>query len=323
MEKFVDIQNYEYQKAYKEIKEGKKTSHWIWYIFPQIAGLGYSYISRNYEIRSLDEAMEYLKDDYLRNNLINISKALLEHKAKKNICDIMDDPLDAQKLLSCMTLFKEANKYLNYEDIFSKVINAFYNGKEDMKTIKILKEMNNNSKIFNYNNNKYPYTPNYFNKSRLPGEKYINISGDYENRQNNIEQMKKNEVEVKENVNFYSRDVNNQRATFSTYNGNEKDFRNDSNIYQNNIWQESLVYANNNNENLHQYPSDNYHYMKNNMKINNQIMTDNYLSCWSNNIPKKDNFNSQNKFDKNIRSNKSTTQNNNNFVRKNIQHKLK
>jgi uncharacterized protein (DUF1810 family) len=45
MEKFVDIQNYEYQKAYKEIKEGKKTSHWIWYIFPQIAGLGYSYIS--------------------------------------------------------------------------------------------------------------------------------------------------------------------------------------------------------------------------------------------------------------------------------------
>jgi uncharacterized protein (DUF1810 family) len=316
MEKFVDIQNYEYQKAYKEIKEGKKTSHWIWYIFPQIAGLGYSYISRNYEIRSLDEAMEYLKDDYLRNNLINISKALLEHKAKKNICDIMDDPLDAQKLLSCMTLFKEANKYLNYEDIFSNVINTFYNGKEDMRTIKILKEMNNNSSSFNYNNNKnkYPYTTKYFNNTRLPEEKYINISGDCDNRQSNIDQLKKNDVEVKENGNFYSGDVNNQRTTFSFYNGNEKDFKYDSNIYRNNILHESLVFANNN-EKLHQYPSNNYHHMKGNIKINGQIMANNNISCWNNNISK-DNFNSQHKFDNNIRSNRKTSQNNNNFFRK-------
>jgi uncharacterized protein (DUF1810 family) len=246
MEKFVYIQNYMYQKAYEEIKAGKKTSHWIWYIFPQIAGLGYSYTTKNYEIRSLDEAIEYLKNDYLRNNLIKILKALLVHKGKKNICGIMDGPLDAQKLLSCMTLFKEANKYLNYEDIFSQVINEFYNGNEDMKTIKILKEMNNNSISFNYNNNKYHYTPNYFNNRGLPEEKYINIYRDCENRQNNIEQLKKNAAEIKENGYFYSSDVNNQRGTFSIYNGNEKDFKHDSNIYQNNIWDESHVYANNN-----------------------------------------------------------------------------
>lgn len=320
MEKFVCIQKNEYQKAYKEIKAGKKISHWIWYIFPQIAGLGYSYISRNYEIRSLDEAKEYLKNDYLRNNLVNISKALLEHKGKKNILDIMNDPLDAQKLLSCMTLFKEANKYLNYEDIFSKVINAFYNGNKDMRTLKILKEMENNSRSFNHNNNNtYPYIPNYYNNNILSEKKYTNESRYYDNMQNNIEtneQLKKIDSEIKENGNFYSHDINKQRIAFPIYNDNEKDFNHDSNIYQNSILYEPFVYTNNNNEEYLKYPSNNYHYINNNTKINGQIMANNNLSCLNNNISKKDNFISQYKFDKNVRSNRATSQNINNFFRK-------
>ena len=74
MEKFIEAQKREYDIAFEEIKNGRKMNHWIWYIFPQIIGLGKTYISQYYAIKSLDEAKDYLDNDYLRENLFKITK---------------------------------------------------------------------------------------------------------------------------------------------------------------------------------------------------------------------------------------------------------
>jgi uncharacterized protein (DUF1810 family) len=118
MERFIEIQKIYYRQAFYELKIGKKMSHWMWFIFPQIKGLGYSDITRFYEIKSINEANEYLCNDYLRINLFNITKELLNHANHKNIHDIMD-PLDAQKLFSCMTLFNAVDKK-NYVEVSLK-----------------------------------------------------------------------------------------------------------------------------------------------------------------------------------------------------------
>ena len=136
MERFIINQKREYDIALKEIKNGKKESHWIWYIFPQITGLGQSFMCKKYDIQNLEEAKEYLNDDYLRDNLINICKALLKHKGT-NIKDIMH--FDDVKLLSCMTLFNKADDEVKKcKGIFKRVMDTFYDGKEDELTLKIL-----------------------------------------------------------------------------------------------------------------------------------------------------------------------------------------
>ena len=91
----------EYETALEEIRQGRKRSHWIWYIFPQPKGLGRSYNSEYYGIASLEEAKEYLGDAVLRGRLLEISKALIEHK-EEDIHSIMGG-IDAQKLRSSMT----------------------------------------------------------------------------------------------------------------------------------------------------------------------------------------------------------------------------
>jgi len=144
MDRFISMQRREFSQAFKEIERGRKISHWIWYIFPQIKGLGHSYMCQKYDIQSLDEAKKYLENEYLRNNLINICKELLNHN-DKDIKEIMN--IDDIKLLSCMTLFKVADKEVNKcGTIFQEVINTFYGGKEDEQTISILNRMENNNK---------------------------------------------------------------------------------------------------------------------------------------------------------------------------------
>jgi len=158
MERFIEIQEKEFNTAYQEILEGKKRSHWIWYIFPQIKGLGYSDMTKYYELQSLDEAILYLKNEKLRNNLIKILKALLVHYRTKNINEIMGS-LDSMKLLSSLTLFRKANEKvrINGGYIFSEVINKFYNGREDSITLNILNKTKSNC----YNN--YHYSKNNYN----------------------------------------------------------------------------------------------------------------------------------------------------------------
>ena len=136
MDRFISMQRREFSLAFNEIKRGRKINHWIWYIFPQIKGLGHSYMCHKYDIQSLEEAKNYLENEYLRNNLIKISKELLKHN-NKDIKEIMN--IDDIKLLSCMTLFKEADKEINKcGTIFQDIINTFFGGKEDEQTLNFI-----------------------------------------------------------------------------------------------------------------------------------------------------------------------------------------
>ncbi len=121
-----------YDTAFTEIKRGKKLSHWIWYIFPQLKSLGSSYSSVFYGIASLDEAKAYLRHDTLRERLIEISNALLKHD--KDIIDIVGD-IDALKICSSMTLFHTADESI---DVFQKVLDKFYDGRKDTRTLALL-----------------------------------------------------------------------------------------------------------------------------------------------------------------------------------------
>ena len=95
-----------YKQALAEIKNGKKVSHWIWYIFPQIEGLGHSSNSQHFAISSLNEARQYLADDVLRKRLIEISEELLKQEGS---AESILGKVDAMKVRSSMTLFKEAD----------------------------------------------------------------------------------------------------------------------------------------------------------------------------------------------------------------------
>ncbi len=131
--RFIEAQEKDYSTALKEIKNGKKVSHWIWYIFPQLGELGYSKYSKYYGINSLEEAKEYYSNDYLRNHLIEISKALLENdNSALNICG----SIDSLKVKSCMTLFEVVDPN---EKIFKDVLHKFYNDERDNKTLEIIK----------------------------------------------------------------------------------------------------------------------------------------------------------------------------------------
>lgn len=135
IERFLKAQENTYQEALKEIKAGRKQTHWIWYIFPQIEGLGFSPISQEYAISGLREAREYLNDPVLKKRLIEISTALLE-LSEYDPVKVMGYP-DNLKLGSSMTLFHAADPD---EPVFSLVLDKFFDGKKDEKTMQVLKE---------------------------------------------------------------------------------------------------------------------------------------------------------------------------------------
>jgi uncharacterized protein (DUF1810 family) len=133
LSRFADAQNKDYSIALEEMKQGRKRTHWMWYIFPQIQGLGFSETSKYYAIRSIQEANEYLKHPVLGNRLINICRVLLDHEGK-NANRIFGSP-DDLKLKSSMTLFaslKETNP------VFQTVLDKFFNGKHDERTLEII-----------------------------------------------------------------------------------------------------------------------------------------------------------------------------------------
>lgn len=132
IDRFITAQKRDYNKAFNEIRQGKKESHWMWYIFPQILGLGYSDTSNYYAIRDISEAKEYMNNDYLKGNLIRICQEVLKHNC--NTRKIFGE-VDAIKLHACATLFWEAS----HEEVFIKIINKFYGAKENKKTLDILK----------------------------------------------------------------------------------------------------------------------------------------------------------------------------------------
>lgn len=125
-----------YETALEEIRQGQKRSHWIWYIFPQLKGLGRSFNSEYYGIASLDEAKEYLGDPVLKERLLEISRVLLEHKGE-DIHRIMGG-IDAKKLCSSMTLFEVAGRDDESCKVFGEILDTFYGGKRDEWTLKLL-----------------------------------------------------------------------------------------------------------------------------------------------------------------------------------------
>lgn len=134
LDRFITAQERDYQMALQEIKNGYKSSHWMWYIFPQLVDLGYSSTAKFYGIKNKEEAIAYLQNEYLKNNLIEISMVLYE--LDDNISNILGYP-DDLKLKSCMTLFNYIDPSI---DIFYKIIDKFYNGEYDGKTLELLKK---------------------------------------------------------------------------------------------------------------------------------------------------------------------------------------
>lgn len=135
LSRFIKAQENNYQTALSEIKNGHKTSHWIWYIFPQLKNLGFSQNAKYYGIENLDEAKEYLSNEILRENLLEICQALLNLKSN-DIEYIMGSSTDKMKLLSSMTLFHLAEPDCK---IFTKIIERYFGGKLDTKTVNLCK----------------------------------------------------------------------------------------------------------------------------------------------------------------------------------------
>ncbi len=131
--RFLKAQSSSYDAALREICAGQKRSHWIWYIFPQIQGLGFSSTAQYYAIEDMEEARAYLHEPTLRARLIEISEALLTLNTN-DPTRVMGYP-DDLKLRSSMTLFAEAEPEC---EVFQKVLDKYYGGRKDSRTLEIL-----------------------------------------------------------------------------------------------------------------------------------------------------------------------------------------
>ena len=133
LQRFLDPQEKDYPIALSEIKNGKKKSHWMWYIFPQIQGLGFSETSKFYAIENIGEAMGFLNHPVLGKKLIEICSELL-NLGTNDAYKIFGSPDDI-KLHSSMTLFSSLP---NTNSVFQKVLDKYFNGEKDEKTLQII-----------------------------------------------------------------------------------------------------------------------------------------------------------------------------------------
>ena len=136
LRRFVDAQDEAgtYERALAELRGGHKTSHWMWFVFPQIAGLGQSAMSRTYAIASLAEARTYLAHPVLGPRLLECTGALATHFGKTAV-EILG-AVDALKLHSSMTLFTRAAPD---EPLFRRVLDRYYGGRLDAATERLLR----------------------------------------------------------------------------------------------------------------------------------------------------------------------------------------
>lgn len=131
--RFVNAQTNTFSRALAELKGGRKKSHWMWFIFPQIDGLGGSPMAREYSIKSLEEARAYLENPTLGKRLIECAEAVLGVEGRTAL-EIMGHP-DDLKLKSSMTLFEQV---ASQDSVFSQVLDKYYSGERDSKTLNIL-----------------------------------------------------------------------------------------------------------------------------------------------------------------------------------------
>ncbi|MDR1054810.1 MAG: DUF1810 domain-containing protein [Prevotellaceae bacterium] len=133
LSRFIEAQAKSYSIALEEIKRGRKRSHWMWYVFPQIKGLGYSSTSKYYSIENIEEATEYLNHPILGGRLIQICEELLKLETN-NAYSIFGNP-DYIKLKSSVTLFSQVG---DTNPVFVSVLDKFFDGKFDDKTLNLL-----------------------------------------------------------------------------------------------------------------------------------------------------------------------------------------
>ncbi len=133
LKRFTDAQEKSYATALAEIKNSRKQSHWMWYIFPQIAGLGFSETSKFYAIKDKTEAENYLAHPTLGKRLVEISEVLLEIEGK-TAHQIFGSP-DDMKLKSSMTLFGALD---NTNSVFQNVLDKYFGGAKDERTLRLI-----------------------------------------------------------------------------------------------------------------------------------------------------------------------------------------
>lgn len=138
LQRFLDAQACDYEEALAEIRAGRKRSHWIWYIFPQLVGLGNSRKCDFYGIRGLGEATAYLAHPVLRDRLVEISRALLSLDTNDPVAVLGSmGRIDAKKLRACMTLFSSVE---GANPVFGEVLDKYYAGVPDPRTIEMLRQ---------------------------------------------------------------------------------------------------------------------------------------------------------------------------------------
>lgn len=136
LQRFINAQDkYDmYQTAIHELSDGHKCSHWIWFIFPQLKGLGYSRNSQFYGISGLEEAKAYLQNEILNNRLRRACEFLIYHADKGKSMDEILGSIDALKVSSCLTLFNQASP----DELFAQCLEKCYEGRMDENTLRLL-----------------------------------------------------------------------------------------------------------------------------------------------------------------------------------------
>ena len=125
-----------FETAIEELKVGRKRTHWVWFVFPQLKGLGHSYNSKYYGIGSIDEAKAYLDDDVLRKRLVAVCMELMSQVEDYGLtARRVLGGIDAMKVKSCLTLFDAVSP----NDIFCKCLDACYGGERDFRTLDLLR----------------------------------------------------------------------------------------------------------------------------------------------------------------------------------------
>jgi uncharacterized protein (DUF1810 family) len=135
--RFLDAQDQIYAQVIEELTNGRKRTHWMWFIFPQIAGLGRSAVAQHYAIRDLDQARRYLADPILGLRLRQAVNLMIDQKAKSAL-EILGSP-DDLKFRSCLTLFREAASDHSDRALFAQALDQFYRGEADSRTLELLR----------------------------------------------------------------------------------------------------------------------------------------------------------------------------------------
>ena len=136
MARFTSAQAGVYDYALAELRHGQKRTHWMWYIFPQLDGLGHSTTSKHFAIKSVEEARQYLDHPILGARLLECAEAILAIKGR-SVSEIFGFPDDA-KLRSSMTLFAHVSAP---DSVFVRVLDKFFNGKQDAKTLHLMDKL--------------------------------------------------------------------------------------------------------------------------------------------------------------------------------------